>query len=126
MTKSQLAFYGTALAAIAASFVISPHQATDGPILCPFRRFSGLPCPGCGLTRSWVSFAHGDVSAAFDYHAFGPLLFVTVVVALGVKAFTLITGRQLSPPTVRVLKLAAACVVAIWLGWSLVRLVRAI
>ncbi|HET7169467.1 MAG TPA: DUF2752 domain-containing protein [Candidatus Limnocylindrales bacterium] len=25
----------------------------DGPVICPFRRISGRPCPACGLTRSW-------------------------------------------------------------------------
>ena len=45
------------------------------PSLCAFHQITGLPCPGCGLTRSWVSMAHGHFSDAFVWHPLGPLLF---------------------------------------------------
>lgn len=45
------------------------------PSLCPFNNVTGIPCPGCGLTRSFVSLGHGDVSQAFVWHPLGPLLF---------------------------------------------------
>lgn len=31
---------------------------------CVFRAFTGLPCPTCGITRSLVHFAHGDLHGA--------------------------------------------------------------
>ena len=37
---------------------------------CPFRRLTGLPCPGCGLTRAWLHALRGDWAAAFRAHAF--------------------------------------------------------
>lgn len=45
------------------------------PSLCPFHNLTGLPCPGCGLTRSFVCCAHGQITAAFAYHPLGPILF---------------------------------------------------
>lgn len=74
--------------ALTAAVAIPRSIATSGPVLCPFRLVTGLPCPGCGLTRSWVAVGHGDVHDAFAYNAFGPLsmafVAVMVVVAAGV------------------------------------------
>lgn len=35
---------------------------------CPFYRLFSIPCPGCGLTRAWLAFLRGDISAAFEFH----------------------------------------------------------
>jgi len=40
---------------------------------CPFRAVTGLPCPGCGLTRACVLFLSGDLRSALSLHAFAPL-----------------------------------------------------
>jgi hypothetical protein len=50
----------------------------DIPVVCGFRRLTGWPCPGCGLTRSFVFAAHGQIGAAFGAHLLGPLLFGVV------------------------------------------------
>ncbi len=44
-------------------------------INCPIRFLTGISCPGCGMTRAWISFLHGDLLSAFDYH---PLFFTMV------------------------------------------------
>ena len=52
------------------------HPADDGGfVVCLFRRATNLPCPGCGLTRSFCAMGKGDVSRALDFHALGPPLF---------------------------------------------------
>lgn len=50
------------------------------------RRMTGLDCPGCGLTRSFVSLAHGQWAAAWSYHPAGPLLFAVVAFQLPWRA----------------------------------------
>lgn len=45
------------------------------PSICPFHNLTGLPCPGCGLTRAFVCCAHGQLLAALGYHPLGPALF---------------------------------------------------
>lgn len=35
---------------------------------CPVYRLTGIPCPGCGLTRAWCCFLAGDWKSAVGYH----------------------------------------------------------
>jgi hypothetical protein len=51
------------------------------PTLCPLKALTGLPCPGCGITRALVLCAHGQWSAAFEFHPLGPLVFGFSVIA---------------------------------------------
>jgi len=43
------------------------------PEICTFKNLTGLPCPGCGLTRSIVSAVHGNIKESFNYHRLGLL-----------------------------------------------------
>jgi hypothetical protein len=49
-------------------------EKTGLPGLCIFRNTTGLPCPGCGLTRSFVSAAHGNLALSLRFHRLGWLL----------------------------------------------------
>lgn len=54
----------------------------SGPMLSPFRLTTGLPDPGCGMTRSLVALAHGDVTGSLYFHPLGILvaaLFATLM-----------------------------------------------
>lgn len=52
-------------------------------IPCPFYEITDLKCPGCGISRMFVSLARLDVIAAFKYNPFvfitGPLLVIYLV-----------------------------------------------
>lgn len=48
------------------------------PILCSFRRLTGVGCPGCGLTRSFVFVGHGRIVEAFQMNPLGPLAYLAV------------------------------------------------
>ncbi|MEB3310710.1 MAG: DUF2752 domain-containing protein [Snowella sp.] len=48
----------------------------SSPFFCPIRALTGIPCPGCGLTRSFIAICQGDWGAAFNHHFFGPILFL--------------------------------------------------
>jgi Protein of unknown function (DUF2752) len=43
---------------------------------CALRHLTGIPCPACGMTRSFIAFAKGDFATSVHQHLFGPLLFV--------------------------------------------------
>lgn len=48
---------------------------------CPLKKLSGWDCPGCGLTRSFLSMARGDWSGAFQFNAAGPALYAVFFMA---------------------------------------------
>ena len=61
---------------------------------------TGVPCPGCGLTRSIVLAVHGDWSQSYVYHRLGPvvLLYLALQMAyrliwLAVEPFRIAVGR---------------------------------
>lgn len=66
-------FFSTVMAAGA---VAAPLLSGVGP-LCPVRRFTGIPCPGCGMRGGVTAVAHGDVVAGL---AANPLAVVLVLV----------------------------------------------
>jgi hypothetical protein len=40
---------------------------------CPIRWLTGVPCPGCGLTRAYVAALHLDFAGAFALHPLWPV-----------------------------------------------------
>lgn len=44
--------------------------------ICIFKVYVGLPCPGCGMTRSFLSLAQGHLHEAFYWHPLWPLVFI--------------------------------------------------
>lgn len=44
------------------------------PNVCLLRQASGLPCPGCGLTRSLVAGVHADWAGSLAHHRLGLLV----------------------------------------------------
>jgi len=59
------------------------------PGICVMHDVIGIDCPGCGLTRSFVSLAHGDWSRAWLFNPAGPLLFVFFAVQIPFRAIQL-------------------------------------
>jgi hypothetical protein len=59
------------------SFVLPPDGI--GVTICWFQSLYGLPCPGCGLTRSLTCISHLQFSKAWNYHPFGPLIYALFV-----------------------------------------------
>ncbi len=49
------------------------------PIFCPFKALTGIPCPGCGMTRAFLALAEADLITAFHSNPFSIPLFAFVV-----------------------------------------------
>lgn len=47
---------------------------------CAFRRITGLYCPGCGGTRSFVYLIHGHIIKSLAYHPFVPYVFTIAII----------------------------------------------
>lgn len=71
-----------ALAGLTVVFVVSVLiRPSTGEYftICGFKNFTGLPCPGCGLTHSFCALAKGDAAEAFQFNLLGPPLFAVLV-----------------------------------------------
>jgi hypothetical protein len=67
--------------------VIVPVLNQPLPGVCTFKRITGVGCPGCGLTRCFISLAHGDLNAAWRYNPAGMLLFAAAVFQIPFRLF---------------------------------------
>jgi hypothetical protein len=85
------------------SFILSlPDSETvaldaDGsyplPPICRFRAATGMGCPSCGLTRSFIALAHREPAVAWRLHRLGPLLFAYVFLQLPYRTLRLVWAR---------------------------------
>lgn len=57
---------------VALAFFYDPAQGGSFS-LCLFRRWVGLPCPACGITRSVCVLMKGQVYDALRFHPLGPV-----------------------------------------------------
>ena len=113
--------------ALTTAVVMPESMSTDGPVLCPFRLATGLPCPGCGLTRSWVALGHADLHAAFAYNAFGPLSMAFVASLVVLVAVVAVTGpRRLSRIESIVRHPVVLTVAGLWAAYGIARGIDAV
>jgi hypothetical protein len=64
------------------------------PELCFARRFAGLNCPGCGMTRCFISLMHGDLAGAWRYNPAGLLLFALMAAQIPFRVWQLWRVRR--------------------------------
>jgi hypothetical protein len=58
--------------------VVIPFVDVPLPGTCTYKKYVGMECPGCGLTRCFISLAHGRPVAAWNFNPAG-ILFFTIV-----------------------------------------------
>lgn len=102
-------------------------------MLCPFRRLTGLPCPGCGMTRAAGHLLRGEFREALRDHPLVPLIMAIAIG--GVLKHTaarrwLERGQEslsrLVRPMPRTARVAAAALAAAgWVAWVIFRWRRA-
>lgn len=52
------------------------------PVFCPFELLTGIPCPGCGMTRAILCLIAGNPSDALLYNPFSFLLLALVTASI--------------------------------------------
>jgi len=69
--------------------VVLPFINRPLPELCMLRRMTGMTCPGCGLTRCFISLAHGDLASAWSYNPAGIWFFGVVALQVPYRSYQL-------------------------------------
>ena len=76
------------------AFLYGVTRFTDEP-LCPIKRFFGVSCPGCGLTRGCICILKFDFEEAFRYHVLSIPLFVSIFAYCLCCALDIVLGTDL-------------------------------
>ena len=104
-----------------------PHGL--GISVCWLDRWTGIPCPGCGLSRSLSCAIHGMFGVSWEYHPFG-ILFLAVFAAIALVSLLPLAKRQALVDFVdrhnRVFNAAYLITVASFLAYGAVRAVMRI
>jgi hypothetical protein len=102
----------------------STEQIGHLPSVCLFYNLTGLPCPGCGLTRSFVCIGHGHLRESLHWHPLGLIIygvFLLLWLRCGVYWLRGMTLLPLPPRTASRLGFAAGAVVLLTgivrIGW---------
>lgn len=80
---------------------------------CIARTMTGIPCPGCGMTRAYLALLRGDAMAAAAYH---PLFWTVPVAAVLMAAQGVAAARACAGPAGRARRarrMARACTAAL-------------
>ena len=72
--------------------VVVSRRSGEAIALCQFKRLTGVPCPGCGSTRSVLRASQGDLLGSFLAN---PLLFATLLVLTVVLGLRFVAGRRM-------------------------------
>ena len=74
--------------------VVIPGLNLPLPGTCTFKSMFGLDCPGCGLTRCFISMAHGDIGRAAHFNPVGIAFFVVVASQIPYRSLQLWRTRR--------------------------------
>ena len=121
-------FFAMALAVIGGSFLLRsegqesvffPGAKQAMPELCAAKRIFEIPCPGCGLTRSFISISDGQFSRAWSLNPVSFLLYPFIFVQIPWQAmqYWLIRkrGYSMQLPCVHFIPIAIA--IALLVRW---------
>jgi len=84
------------LVGLSAVFLLSVLLKPSGGdyfTICGFKNFTGLPCPGCGLTHSFCALGNGHIIDAFAFNLLGPPLFL-VFVLVWIRSAGVVMNRR--------------------------------
>lgn len=66
------------------------------PWKCPILSLTGIPCPSCGMTRSFVAIARGNIPDSLSYHGLGIFIFISFILMALHLSIEVVTRRSLS------------------------------
>jgi hypothetical protein len=95
-SRSSKRLVALTLAGLSVVFLVSvllKPSSGDYFTVCGFKNFTGLPCPGCGLTHSFCALGNGHITDAFAFNLLGPPLFV-IFVLLWIRSASVLLNKS--------------------------------
>jgi hypothetical protein len=91
-------FTGTTIAIVVASalFFLGPGERSPCLVLAA----TGVPCPGCGMTRAAASLLRGEWTAMWRFHPLAPFVTVQAVVVWAYWGWMVFARRERVDETV--------------------------
>ena len=71
-----------------------PGLSVPMPETCMLHARFGIDCPGCGLTRSFIHFAHGRLLEGMSLNPAGIAIFLFVVAQVPAASLRIVLGRS--------------------------------
>jgi hypothetical protein len=103
------------------AYFFNPEEVTFAS--CFFHEKTGLSCPTCGLSRSFFSFSHLQIYDAFQFHLFGPLLYLSLLLLLSKWIVEIISNREvLFKINPKLRKQTIFILIFAWLSFFVIRL----
>lgn len=82
-----LIFGGLAFNVSEQGFCVWASTGERSPTSCAFRFFTGIDCPGCGMTRCFVSMVHGQWAQAWRFHPWGVVFYLFLCAQIPYRLF---------------------------------------
>lgn len=116
-----LLWLGVGAAGAALFFAAGWIGLPSGPgyTVCAFRRITGIPCPGCGLTRAMAALARGELLLALHFHPFAPLVLAEAAALWAAVGNAIARQRPLVLPSglmERIVIWQTAAFLVLWVG----------
>ena len=108
-----------AVTAVYLASVILPEHALDGArySICVFHNVTGLPCPGCGMTRAFLAIGHGNLVSAWKLNALSLPLFFGGLLWLGNEVLAMAGGRAVRFRRTTVNRASLAALIVVFAYW---------
>ena len=80
-----------------AAFLLARNGPNGVPWLpsCKFHEYTGLNCPGCGMTRAAHATLHGRIGEALRFNPVGMILLPLALVGIGIEILGWVRGKPL-------------------------------
>lgn len=101
------------LGAAALGALSAGADVADGPVTCPFRAVTGLPCPFCGMTHSLLALGRGSWGESVAYHPLGPAVLLVALLGLWRFGRAAATGARAAVPRAAM----TAALLALCVAW---------
>lgn len=94
LTKSRITAAALLAGVAALLYRFPPDQFAFYPA-CPIHQYTGLLCPGCGVTRALAALLHGQFAAAFHLN---PLFVLALPFVFTYAVYTGLNGKPVALP----------------------------